>query len=237
MNTQITRSLVALIVVAAVIFFIVKTHIASDTEYNPSVVIDTMVDAGIGHSQSQMDMALIKYRTIMVGTDINAGSAQTIIKALLLLNAMDSAAPIDLYIRTEGGWINDAFAIIDVIESIKAPVNTHAVGGTHSSGAMVLASGTGVRYGYPNSSIMFHAGLYDGDGQYSADKIDNDRIREFWKGHSGIPAKWLTISDEKKFFLTSAEALKFGFIDEIKQGAALPRNETDENLSQKPDQF
>ncbi|MFT4581548.1 MAG: ATP-dependent protease ClpP protease subunit [Gammaproteobacteria bacterium] len=75
-------------------------------------------------------------------------------KDLLLLDAIDSTAPIDLYIRTEGGWSNDAFSIIDVMQSMSAPVNTHAIGGANSSGAMILSADTGVRYGYPYSTIM-----------------------------------------------------------------------------------
>ena len=126
-------------------------------------MVDIMIDAGFGISGAQTDSDLLKTRTIVITTDINSITAQKVVKSLLMLDASGETKPIDLYVRTEGGWISDAFAIIDVMQSISAPVNTHAIGGAYSSGAMLVAAGTGIRYGHPNSCIMFHAGWYEDD--------------------------------------------------------------------------
>jgi ATP-dependent Clp protease protease subunit len=140
----------------------------------------------------------------------------SIVLALLLLDARDSNRPIDLYIRTEGGWVDDAFSIIDVMENLKSPVNTHAIGGTHSSGAMILAAGTGVRYAYPYSSIMFHGGLYEGDGDYGENTTDNERLVAFWERHAKLPPDWLHSRDEVTRFMGPEEALERGLVDEIR---------------------
>lgn len=216
MKNQILGSLLAIFVFLGIVLFMTRPETIRD----PSEIVDLLVDAGIEFSASQTDTDLLRYRKLVIATDINAASAQKTIKGLLLLNAMDSTAPIDLYIRTEGGWISDAFGIIDVMESISAPVNTHAIGGTHSSGAMILTAGTGVRYGYPYSSIMFHAGLYEDDGEYSENKLDNDRLTHFWKRHSHVPTEWITSEKESTYFLAPEEALKFGLIDQIKTDAS-----------------
>jgi len=64
---------------------------------NSSDLVTDLVDAGIGGSESQIDADLLTHRTLIITTDINAISAQKTIKGLLLLNAIDSATPIDLY--------------------------------------------------------------------------------------------------------------------------------------------
>ena len=187
---------------------------------DPSEIVDVLVDAGLEFAASPVEKELLTHRKIVINTGINASSAQRTIRALLLLDSIDPAAPIDLYLRTDGGWISDAFGIIDVIENITAPVNTHAIGGTHSSGAMILAAGTGTRYGYPYSSIMFHAGLYDDDSEYSEDIIDNDRLLQFWNLNASLPKKWMMTKKDTEYFLSPDQALEFGLIDQIKSNAA-----------------
>ncbi len=229
MKTQTIHRLLAVLVIVAIVFFVTKPYIAPQSNNGPSDLagdlVDALVDAGIEFAPSPTDSDLLKFRKIVIATSINAASAQRTIKRLLLLNAIDSTAPIDLYIRTDGGWIDDAFGIIDVIESINAPVNTHALGGTHSAGAMVLAAGTGVRYGYPYSSIMFHAGvegLYDGSEKYSAEEADYNRLSQFWERHSRVPNDWVTMKEDSTFYLSPDEALEFGVVDKIKAGANRP---------------
>jgi ATP-dependent Clp protease protease subunit len=217
MKSQIISGLVTIGIVVGLILYLNNPRDA----VHPADLVDALVDAGIQFSANQADTELRTYRKIVIATDINAVSANRTIKGLLLLDAIDSRAPIDLYIRTEGGWISDAFGIIDVMESIRAPVNTHAIGGTHSAGAMILAAGTGIRYGYPYSAIMFHAGLYEDDAPYSSDRIDNERLKRFWKRHARIPTEWITTRKEKTYFLGPEAALEMGLIDKIINDANL----------------
>jgi len=135
MKTQIINRALAVFVIVVIVFYATQSYFTPQANGYSSDIVDALVDAGIEFAPSPVDTDLLKYRKIVLATDINAASAQRTIRGLLLLDGIDSTAPIDLYIRTEGGWISDAFGIIDVIESISAPVNTHALGGTHSSGA------------------------------------------------------------------------------------------------------
>ncbi|MBN2684317.1 MAG: ATP-dependent Clp protease proteolytic subunit [Pontiellaceae bacterium] len=217
----ICRVLIALII-AGVVLAIGLSDDESAVDYEPSEIIDILVDAGLGCSESQIDNDLLEHRKIVVTTDINAISSQRVIKGLLLLDAIDDTAPIDLYIRTEGGWVSDAFGIIDVMENIRAPVNTHAVGGAFSAGAMILAAGTGTRYGLPNCSIMFHAGLYEDDAEFSEDRLDNERLITFWKAHAHLPAEWLNQREDEAYYLTAEKALEYGIIDQIESKAKSP---------------
>jgi ATP-dependent Clp protease protease subunit len=183
--------------------------------WEPDDLVDLFVDAGMEFSASPVEAGLLEHRKIVIGTDINPNTVQRVVRALLLLDALDCNRPIDLYIRTEGGRIDDAFAIVNVIQSLKAPVNTYAIGGTHSSGAMILAAGTGVRYAYPYSSIMFHAGLYEGDGDHGQNTMDNRRLIAFWERHARVPPDWLHSKIEKTYFVGPEKAVELGFVDRI----------------------
>jgi ATP-dependent Clp protease protease subunit len=184
----------------------------------PEDVVDLFVSAGVEFAASPVEAELLGQRKIVVGSDINGLATQRIVRMLLLLDAQDSSRPIDLYIRTEGGWIDDAFSIINVMQALKSPVNTHAIGGTHSSGAMILAAGTGVRYAYPFSSIMFHGGLCDVDSGRDEDRLDHQRLTAFWQRHARLPSEWLHSRQEKTCFLGPEEALKLGLVDQILPG-------------------
>ena len=183
---------------------------------DPRDVVDYLADSGIELTPSPLELDLLEHRKIVMATDVNAAVAEKVIRSLLLLNARDGNQPIDLYIRTEGGWVSDAFGIVDVMESISAPVNTHAMGGTHSSGAVILAAGTGTRYAYPFSSIMFHAGLYDDDGPYGESTLDNRRLVDFWEQHAKLPAEWVHAEEEETYFLDPAKALELGVVDVVR---------------------
>ncbi len=104
--------------------------------YDPGYEYDLLADSGNYPVYPELDQTLLQSRKILLTTDINAISTKLIVGSLLALNAQDPKAPIDLYVRTNGGYYDDAFAVVDAIRLIDAPVNTYAVGGSHSSGTM-----------------------------------------------------------------------------------------------------
>lgn len=212
MKTKYLAPLFMALLIGAGVFYL---HRQKSDQPDMETFIDRLVGSGIQFSPSPVEMDLMEYRKLVLATDVNPASSQRIITALLLLDSRDHEKPIDLYIRTEGGWISDAFGVIDIIKAIKAPVNTHAVGGTHSAGAIILASGTGVRYAYPSASIMFHAGIFEDDGDYGENTIDNKRLITFWEKHAKLPSEWLHSTDDTSYFLTPDKALEYGIVDQI----------------------
>lgn len=190
---------------------------------DPEYLVDLLVDAGIEFHTSPIEVSLLEHRKIVLATDINATSAQRVIRELLLLDAMDSNAPIDLYIQTQGGWITAAFSIIDTIQNLKAPVNTHAIGAAYSAGAMILAAGTGTRYAHPLSAVMFHAGLpSEDDSSYCEDALDAERLVTFWERYARIPSDWLHSEKDRTYFLKPQKALELGIVDQICAGRTDP---------------
>lgn len=206
-----------ILMLAGSVIYLLLSRESPEISFEYDKFADYMVDAGFHTGPGQVDTDLLTHRTIVISGDINAAAAARVTKSLLLLNARDPQAPIHLYIRSSGGWVDDAFAIIDVMHSIAAPVNTHAVGSAGSSAAMILAAGTGTRFGYPNSLIMFHAGKYlDENSPYSLDVQDNERIQVFLRKYTHIPEKWLRCEEDTKLYLPADEAVEWGLIDQIR---------------------
>ena len=185
-------------------------------EFNVEEFYDLLTDSGIVEKNEYLNEHLLETRKIIVTTDINPNSSKKIISSLLYLNSLDEKSPIDLYILSSGGYYDDAFAIVDIIKSLGAPVNTYAIGRTESAATIVLASGTGRRKAYENSLIMVHDNLDKKEkGEYSYDNIINDRLKYFWGKNARLPQEWFSKAGDEAYYLTSKKALQLGIIDEI----------------------
>lgn len=178
-------------------------------------LVDTLVDADTFHESNHLHDKLLKERSLVLSKEVNQISSERIISSLLLLNALDKRKDINLYLLTSGGWLSDAFGIINAMNAIEAPVNTIAISDVSSSGAVILAGGTGKRIGYENSIIMVHANREKGFGEYNWKSLDFERFSSFWKRHSNIPEKWTEIEGDESFYLSVDQALEYGIIDEI----------------------
>lgn len=185
-----------------------------NTISNFEAIIDDLADNGFG-SASSMHEQLLQARKVVIASNINAMLADRMVSSLLLLNELDPDTAIDMYIRTEGGWVDDAYAIIDVMNMISAPVNTHAIGGTHSAGAMILAAGTGIRTAYENSVIMFHAGLGEPDDEFGENQIKNKREILFWQSTARLPHDWVNQLEDRSYFLDAEQALQYEIVDKV----------------------
>ena len=175
---------------------------------------DTLIDAGFNPTGVLTYSVDSDKRVIVITTDVNAHFSSHVVSRLLFLNNLSSTEPIDLYLRTEGGWEADAFAVIDTIQSIKAPVNIHGIGEVHSAGSMILASGTGDRVVYPNTILGFHS---LGDDE---DDIFGRRYINFWKRSANLPAEWLTRRDSEMIYFSPEKAIKHGVADILVSGEA-----------------
>ena len=177
--------------------------------------VDQNIDAGYEDPVVLADDPLLATRKIVLGHNVNAHSAKDVVTRLIYLNAVDSEAPIDLYLTTLGGWSDNAFTIIDTMQMIDAPVNTYAVGACYSSGAMILTAGTGRRYATPNTVIMLHANCVDDEEEYSMDSLDTQRYHRLWREHSKVPEDWYPMIYDLEYYFPAEKALEYDVIDEI----------------------
>ena len=177
--------------------------------------VDQQVEAGYADSLPGLDDPLMRERKVLINHAINARSARDISARLLLLDSRDPTTPIDLYISTQGGWVDSAFTIIDSMRMISAPVNTWAIGGCYSAGALILAAGTGTRYATQNALIMIHANQADSEEAFSFERLDLDRYERAWQMSADLPGDWFPMVFDQSYYLTSEEALQFGIVDRI----------------------
>jgi len=166
---------------------------------------------------------LLKDRIIMMTTDVNDFSASLIVAQLLFLESEDNEKDIFLYIMSPGGSITAGMAIHDTMRYIKCPVQTICIGQAASMGAFLLSAGTkGKRKALPNARIMIHQPSGGGGGQSTDIQIQAAeilRLRELLEAkmadYTGQKVKKIHEDCERDTWLSPAEALKYGLIDEI----------------------
>ena len=177
----------------------------------PNIDLDHLADQFIdaGFQVKEASPLPDQMRTIIITTDINAQCSQQVIKRLLYLNQLNSNKVIKLYLRTEGGWEADAYSIIDIMQSIEAPVEVHAMGDVFSSGLMILAAATGKRYIYENTLLGFHALEQDETALVAK------RYNDFWEKYTALPKSLTSLSNGEMEYLSVVQALKYKIADEI----------------------
>jgi ATP-dependent Clp protease protease subunit len=130
-----------------------------------------------------------------------------------------------LMICSEGGSVDHAFALIDVMRSSNIPIKTVGLGTIASSGLLIfLAGAKGSRILTPNTSILSHQYSAYSEGKhhelFSITKefnLVNERMVEHYKKTTGldtdtIKSQLLPSSD---VWLTAEEALALGICDYI----------------------
>jgi ATP-dependent Clp protease protease subunit len=172
-------------------------------------------------------------RTIYLGADIDNGSVAETCSNLLKVIKYDidgmnkyrnwEITPIDLYIQSFGGSVDDMWALIDIIESSQTPIFTYCSGYCMSSAALIFLAGH-YRYMSKHSHIMFHqmsVGSYDKitDRKLTNKYLDEEHkeMMKYIKKHTKLGKKFFKRFDKNKedIYLTSKECLKYGICDEI----------------------
>ena len=149
--------------------------------------------------------------------------ADTLVAQLMSLDA-DSDKDITLYINSPGGLVSGMFAVYDVIQLMRAKVNTVCVGVAASAAAFLLATGTGTRAATPNARIMFHQPLGGARGQASDIQIQaqqisylRQRLNEILSEKTGQPLERIEKDTDRDFWLSAEEAVEYGAIDEVRR--------------------
>jgi len=174
--------------------------------------------------------ALLSHRILFLSEPITAEVANRLIAELLLLDADNHEAQIDLYINSPGGSVLDGLAIIDTMQCIQAPVSTICVGQAASMAAWILAAGTkGRRFATPNAEVMIHQVAAAFAGQTSDIRIYTqrmvrlqERLVQMLAEWTGQPIERIQKDMEHEFFMTAEEAKAYGIVDAILEPFAKP---------------
>ncbi len=170
------------------------------------------------------DELLLK-REIFLVDEVNAQSANELIKELMFLEADNNEEEITLYINSPGGEAISGLAVYDYLTLIKAPVRTVCIGSCASMAAILFLAGER-RQMLPHTRIMIHdpsfsnanmSGRKPHEIQHELDKLNE--IRENIVGiiaeRTGKkPEEIYEVTAEDTYY-NAEEAIKFGLATEI----------------------
>lgn len=187
--------------------------------YIPYVIEKT----GRGERSYDIYSRLLKDRIIMLSGEVNDAVASSIVAQLLFLEAEDPQKDIYFYINSPGGVITSGMAIYDTMNYIRPDVCTICIGQAASMGAFLLSSGTkGKRYALPHARIMIHQPLGGAQGQATDIEIQAKEIlrmkaelNEILAKNCGQSVKKLEKDTDRDNFMSAAEAVEYGIIDEV----------------------
>ncbi len=174
---------------------------------------------------AQMDVfsRLMMDRIIFLGVPIDDYVANIIQAQLLFLESNDPSRDIQVYLNTPGGSVYSGLGIYDTMQYIKPDVATICTGMAASMGAVLLCAGTkGKRTALKHARILIHQPMGGAQGQASDIEITAREIQKLKKElyevialHSNQPYKKIWADSDRDYWMTSAEAKKYGMIDEV----------------------
>jgi ATP-dependent Clp protease protease subunit len=172
---------------------------------------------------------LLRERIVFLGQEVGDEVANVITAQLLFLEAEDADKDISLYVNSPGGSAYAGMAIYDTMQYVKPDVRTICIGMGMSAAAMILAGGAaGKRMALPNAKIMIHQGSAGfrgtpADIQIHANEIlgMTRRMAEILAHHTGQPFEKVMTDIDRDRFMSPADALEYGLVDEIVAPRAL----------------
>ena len=166
---------------------------------------------------------LMMDRIIFLGVPIDDTVANIIQAQLLFLESTYHSKDIQIYFNTPGGHVHAGLGIYDTMQYISSDVATICTGMAASMGAVLLTAGAkGKRSALKHSRVMIHQPMGGATGPASDIEITAREILKIKTElyqiialHTGKPYKQVEKDADRDYWMTSAEAVKYGMIDEI----------------------
>lgn len=137
---------------------------------------------------------------------------------------VDKREVIKLIINSFGGSVYEGMGIIDTIETSLTPIHTYIYGNAMSM-AFAIATCGHYRYAGKRATFMYHELSWSTNQEKL--KFHEQEVREskrIWAEYDNIiventkiPLKILqkTVKEQREWYMTAAEALELGIIDEV----------------------
>lgn len=166
---------------------------------------------------------LLKERVIFMVGQVDDYMANLVVAQLLFLESENPDKDIHLYINSPGGSVTAGLSIYDTMQFIKPDVSTMCIGQAASMGALLLAGGTkGKRYALPHSRVMIHQPSGGAQGQASDIHIQaqeilqmRERLNKILSNHTGQSIEMIAKDTDRDNFMSSAQAVDYGLIDQV----------------------
>jgi ATP-dependent Clp protease protease subunit len=171
--------------------------------------------------------ALVDHGIYVLMDCINNDSVRPVIEWILHENHVRKKKyrELLLMICSNGGQMEDAFALIDVMRSSRVAIKTVGLGSIASSGLMIFLAGTrGRRVLTPNTSILSHQFAWGSQGKahelfatVKEFQLTEQRMVEHYKISTGLDDEAIrrVLLPPQDVYLSAQEALEYGICDEV----------------------
>ena len=173
------------------------------------------------------ELALDKHHHVYVfDKEVNEAHVKECIKQFTQWERLSPGCHVQLVINSPGGSVFDGFALVDYITGMLdrgCVVDTHALGMAASMGGVLLQAGVTRTMG-KNAMLLIHEAQFGAQGslgqiedRVKLVKLMHERILTIFSSRSKmskmqIKTKWARTD----WWMSAGEALKYGFIDEIR---------------------
>ena len=196
-----------------------EQYMAQNSYISPSILEERQLNV------TQMDVfsRLMMDRIIFLGTPIDDYVANVIQAQLLFLDTSDPGKDISIYLNSPGGSVHAGLGIYDTMQYIGSDVATICTGMAASMAAVLLVAGEkGKRSALKHSRVMIHQPMGGMQGQASDMEINykqimllRDELYQIISDHSGQSFERIMKDSDRDYWMTSAEALEYGMIDQV----------------------
>lgn len=180
------------------------------------------VDAYFAHG---VDVA---NRRVFLFEGVEEDSIGTVVKGLYFMDSQnkEKKEKIELFVGSFGGSEYEMFALYDVIQTLKSPIHTVAMGKCMSAAPLLVAAGCpGERWATPNTWFMVHQG-WDEFGEKRYDDLQRDitHMKEMGKVWYALMEKhtkknaafWKRLCDKSgDTYFDAQQALEWGIVDSL----------------------
>jgi ATP-dependent Clp protease, protease subunit len=179
--------------------------------------------SGRGERAYDIYSRLLRERIVFLVGPVNDATANLVCAQLLFLESENPDKDISLYINSPGGSVSAGLAIFDTMQFIKPDVSTLCMGMAASMGSFLMMAGAkGKRFALPNSKILIHQPSGGAQGQATDIEIHareiiktREQLNRIYAERTGQTLDKITADMERDFFMSPAEALAYGLIDQV----------------------
>jgi ATP-dependent Clp protease protease subunit len=170
---------------------------------------------------------LLEARTVLIHGEITSRLAQEVSAQLLALDA-ESEKDVTIFVHSEGGHVEAADTVHDMIQYVRARVLMVGTGWVASAGVHIyLAVPRTDRYALPNTRFMIHQPMGGGYGRASDIRIEaeellrtRERLNRSIAEATGQPLEKVALDTERNFWMGPDEAQAYGIVGKIIHNAS-----------------
>jgi ATP-dependent Clp protease protease subunit len=170
---------------------------------------------------------LVKSRTVLVFGEVTTALAHRVSTEILGLAAQGDE-PIRVVVHSQGGHVEAADTIFDVLRFVRPAIVMIGTGWVASAGALIYAAAERHnRLALPNTRFLLHQPL--GGVQGRADEIEIEaaqivairaRLHAIFSEATGQPLETIARDMERNHWLSAAQAKEYGLVGRVVRHAA-----------------